>query len=213
MTVYGDTDAWITLFYDTDTIVGDTNTNTTIDDLNSGEIAKCRIGMTISGTDIPTGTTITAVGSTSITISAAATGTTNDVTFTIPNALCINCEDWDYGKDDTSAINIDYPNRGHFGFTMNSEKVIIKIKNAYVLTEAAWNILKAQLEAAEEEDTCEVMIQVSSTPTYELYSGIAGENRMPIIILSKKGYKKPYKGDSTLYKIGMIQLRQSGALA
>ena len=65
------------------TIVGDTHATTTIDDLSATEILYCGVGMTITGTDVPAATTITVVGATSITISQAATGTTNDVTFTL----------------------------------------------------------------------------------------------------------------------------------
>jgi len=212
MTVYGDSDAWIKLFYGTDTIVGDTNTNTTINDLSSAEVAKCSVGMPITGTDIPAGTLITAVGTTSITISQAATGTTNDVTFTLPNALCIRAEDWEYDNSDPMPIAVDYPNRGHFGKTLDSEKVQIKIKNAYVTTEADWNILKTQLQAAKTASDTVLKIQVSSTPSFELFDGVAGNDEMPVLVIDRKGHSKKYRGDTTFYILGQIMLRQSGSL-
>jgi len=65
-------------------VVGDTNTNTTLDSIPS--TAAVNVGMTITGTDIPAGTTVTAIASaTSLTISQAATGSTADVTFTLIN--------------------------------------------------------------------------------------------------------------------------------
>jgi len=128
------------------------------------------------------------------------------------DALYINAENWEYGKSDPSAINLDYPNRGHFGKSFNAEKVIVKIKNAYVTTEAAWNILKEELEAAEDAGDATLRIQISSDPTYELFNGATGKDIMPVIIADKKGYTKKFKGDTTYYLIKMITFRQSGAL-
>lgn len=65
----------------THTIVGDTNTSTTVDNLSS--TASLFVGQSITGTDIDTDTTVAAiVDSSTITLSKAATGTTADVTFT-----------------------------------------------------------------------------------------------------------------------------------
>lgn len=128
------------------------------------------------------------------------------------DALYIKAEDWEYSISDPSAIVINYPNRGHFGFTLNTEAVMVTLKNVFVNTEAAWNILKAQLEAAEEAASCTLRIQVSST-TYELFNGVAGKDEMPVVISAKKGFKKVYKGDATFYVIGMITLKQVGDLA
>jgi len=131
-----------------------------------------------------------------------------------PDYLYLRCnKPWQYGKDDPSATSIDYPSRGHFGFTLNTEKVIIKLTEVYVTTEAEWNILKAQLEAAEEAASCTLRIQISSTPTYELFNGVAGKDEMPILIKSKKAYGKIFKGDTTMYQIKQIILWQIGALA
>jgi len=116
------------------------------------------------------------------------------------DTLDLHCEDWEYSKSDPSAILIDYPARGHVGFTLNTEKVEVKLKNVWVDTYANWNILKAQLEAAEEAASCTLTIRVggtTTTPVYELFSGGAGEDSMPVVIVSKKGYSKVYRGDAT----------------
>lgn len=63
------------------TLVGDTHNSTVIDNLS--DTSSLVIGMTVAGADIPADTTITAItGLTSITISAAATGTNAGETFT-----------------------------------------------------------------------------------------------------------------------------------
>lgn len=210
MTLYGDTTKWVWLLYGSDTIVGDTHTNTTIDDLDAGEIAKCAVGSTISGTDIPVDTYITVVGVDNITISQAATGTTGDVTLTIQDALYITCEDCTYDIDDTSAKVLDYPSRGHFGWTLQTEKNIAKIKNARTDTEADWNTLKAELQNAKDSTVCNLKKQISSTPTYEKWDGT--NTILPVLVKSQKGHKKIYGGDTTIYQIAQIILLQSGAI-
>lgn len=59
---------------------GDTHTNTTVDALSS--LSGLAVGEVISGAGIPLGTTITAVGASSITLSAAATASTATVPMT-----------------------------------------------------------------------------------------------------------------------------------
>lgn len=129
------------------------------------------------------------------------------------DALFLNCEDWEYDNDDKSATNIDYPGRGHYGYTLNTEKVAVKLTNVYVLTEAAWNVLKAQIKAAQEAASVTLRIQISSSPTYELYDGGAGNDEMPVLIKTTKGRTKKFKGDTTIYVIKQITLTQAGALS
>lgn len=72
------------------TFTGDTHSNTTIDDIAS--TTGIEVGMTLEGSGIVTGTTITVVNANSITISTAATSTVNNnpleayhlVSFTYP---------------------------------------------------------------------------------------------------------------------------------
>jgi hypothetical protein len=59
--------------------------STTISGISTTDIAKARVGMTISGTGITTGTTITAISTTSITISVVATAS-GTVTITYSGA-------------------------------------------------------------------------------------------------------------------------------
>lgn len=59
---------------------GDTHSNTTVDNLSS--LAGLQVGEVISGTGIPLGTTISAVGASSITLSAAATASATGVAMT-----------------------------------------------------------------------------------------------------------------------------------
>jgi hypothetical protein len=59
---------------------GTTHTSTTVDTLSS--LNGLRVGQVISGTGIPLGTTITAVGASSITLSAAATASASGVAMT-----------------------------------------------------------------------------------------------------------------------------------
>lgn len=68
------------------TITGDTNTNTTISNVSS--FTNLVVGQRITGTNIPAGTHITVLtpGSSTITISQAATGSTAGSTFTYFNA-------------------------------------------------------------------------------------------------------------------------------
>lgn len=66
------------------TKTGDTHTTTTVDDIAS--TAGLFVGMPVSGSGIPAGTLIASVAANSITLSAAATTTVNDVTLTFGTA-------------------------------------------------------------------------------------------------------------------------------
>lgn len=61
-------------------MTGDTHSNTTVDDIAS--TADIKVGMYVSGTGIPAGTTVQAKAANSVTLSAAATSTNNDVALT-----------------------------------------------------------------------------------------------------------------------------------
>lgn len=117
---------------------------------------------------------------------------------------------------DPSAILIDYPNRGHFGFTLNTEKITVKISKVYAVTKAKWDELKKGLLALKASTNDVILrIQTTSAPLYESFNGVGTTkgNLMPVVIIGIKGKKKKYKGDTTIYEIGQITLQQSGDLA
>jgi hypothetical protein len=69
-------------------ITGDvTDESTTIDSVSAADIAALVAGCGISGTGIPTGTTVTAIAADSITISAEATATNTGVTLTVSGTI------------------------------------------------------------------------------------------------------------------------------
>jgi len=213
MTIYGDINAWIILFGGTESIIGDTNTNTSFDDLSGPEVALCRVGMLITGNDIPLDTYISAIGPTSITLSQAATGTTNDVTATIQDALYLKTDKQPVVDSvDEGIIDIKYPGRGKYGFQLVTEGVNVKILNSYCITK---NIHENTIEALrilqDGATQASLRIQDSSAPTYMNFGGTGG-NIMPVIIKSFKGRKKMYGGNSTIWEIGIIQLIQVNTL-
>lgn len=72
--------------FSSNTITGDTHSNKTVDTLSANPITSgWQVGMTVSSSagDIPGGTRIVALTSTSVTLSAAATGTNAGVTLTV----------------------------------------------------------------------------------------------------------------------------------
>ncbi len=62
------------------TKTGDTNTNITLTNMSS--VTGIEIGQTVTGVNIPAGTTVAGVGTTTVTLSQAATGSTAGSTFT-----------------------------------------------------------------------------------------------------------------------------------
>ncbi len=71
-------------------VVGATHTNTTIDTAVTDGFKNVLVGMTVTGTDIPAGTTVaTKTSNTALVISQAATGTTASVTFTFGGTIPI----------------------------------------------------------------------------------------------------------------------------
>lgn len=83
--------AYRTATHTAHTITGNTNSNTTIDNVSAADMARLRIGDAISGTGIPSGATVaTFASSTSFTISAAATATAAGITLTTARAQQAN---------------------------------------------------------------------------------------------------------------------------
>lgn len=118
------------------------------------------------------------------------------------------------GFTDPSAIFLDYPDRGHFGFTLNSEKITVKISKIYAVTKAKWDELKAGLLMLR-ASTEDILLRIQTTATlYESFDGqgTTKGNLMPVLITGVKGQKKKYRGNTTVYEIAQISLQQSGDL-
>lgn len=113
---------------------------------------------------------------------------------------------------DDGVIEVNYPARGHYGDTLVTEKVSVKISNVYATTEATFKEIIKGLRAIQDRgDTIYLKIKITSSGDFFEFDG-NGNTLMPVIIRSIKGIKKLYGGDSTIFEIGMIQLFQSGAL-
>lgn len=90
--------------FTSNTITGNTHTNTLIDTLSTNPInAGVRPGMTISGTNIQAGTVIVSVTTTSLTLSLATTGTTAGVTLTITGGTTASPQ-WGAGNTSGTAL-------------------------------------------------------------------------------------------------------------
>ena len=118
-------------------------------------------------------------------------------------------------ETDDGVININYPARGHYGFTTVTEKIVVKILNSYSVTKVKFDEVKAGLRLLQDGgNEIKLRIQVTYGGLYESFSGAGGTtgNLMPVVIKTIRGEKKLYGGNSTIYEIGLIQLEQSGAL-
>ena len=130
------------------------------------------------------------------------------------HTLYLLCEEWSYDLDD-KIIMMDFPNRGHFGFTLNTEKITVKIKNAFVTSVALWqgaNSMKAGLKAIMDADTIDFTAKIDSGGTLELFDGVAGNDTMPVVVNNIKGKVKVFRGNTTYFVIKLITLVQSGTL-
>lgn len=115
------------------TIVGDTNTNATIDSIPDTSLMF--VGQAISGTDIPSDTRIlTIVNSTSITIDKNATGTTADVTFTLEELATV--DDTDYPGNNSKTIQPGCVFMNGFLYVMDSTGTI---HNSDLNTFTSWS--------------------------------------------------------------------------
>jgi hypothetical protein len=116
-------------------------------------------------------------------------------------------------ENDPSMIGIDYSNRGHWGMTLNSEEVIVKIPKIFATTKAEWDSLKEGIRVMQESSTeVRLRIQINTTPEYEAFDGTTGIY-MPVHIKNIRGKGKVYNGNATIYEIAQIELKQTGALA
>ena len=88
---------------------GDTHTNTTVDDIAAADWARIKIGDTITGADIPADTVVMSkTAPATITISNAATGSTNDIALETGND-----DDWALVADGDGSL--DEADEGNFG--------------------------------------------------------------------------------------------------
>jgi len=126
--------------------------------------------------------------------------------------LKIRCETWEYDDDDKGAKIIKYPPRGRYGYTLNKHERIFKFKNIFVVTYADWNNLKQTLKTLEDTGTViNMAIQIDIAGNYEKPDGT--NDKIPVIIKSRKGHTKKYQGEAQVYVLKMLVVEQAGALS
>lgn len=133
------------------------------------------------------------------------------------STLYLKCEENpDISESDPSAVVVDYPSRGHFGFTLDSEKVTVKLSKIFCVTKAEWNDVREGLKYMKNNSSTIYLRIKDGASTYEDFDPTASTtvvySYMPVIIKKINGKKKVFKGDATIYLISQVMLQQSGAL-
>lgn len=111
---------------------------------------------------------------------------------------------------DPSAIFYEYPS-GFGGFSLDTRKRLLTIKNLWFITTARFNQFMAFLEAGQSAGLT-LKIQISTTPTYWDFNGTAGKDVMPVMWEKPRGIGKMFKGNTTIWEIQQITFRQMGVL-
>ena len=128
------------------------------------------------------------------------------------NETKLRVEKWEYDDDDKGAIATPFPGRGYFGFTVNTHGRKFKFTKLFITNYADWNTLKQRLTTLEDTGTViNIKIQVDIAGNFEKPDGTNAT--IPLIIKKKRGYSKPYGGESQFYVIKQLLCEQGGALA
>lgn len=120
------------------------------------------------------------------------------------------CEKWEWDKDDKPTF-IDYPDDGHYGFSLKIYKRTVKIHNLFFTTKAAYDTFQAELEAMQTTAAYTLRIKTTTAGAYEFFNGT--NNTMPVLFISQKGNGKLVWGDAAFYQIKLLTLRQAGVLS
>lgn len=123
----------------------------------------------------------------------------------------VKCEDQpELAVEDPSAFVMDYADDGHTGWTLDTRKRVVTIKNIWFTTTARYEQFIAFLEAGQNTGL-KLQVQISTTPTYWDWNG-GNKTTMPVLWEKPRGVKKKFGGDTGIWNIGQIVFKQSAAL-
>lgn len=125
------------------------------------------------------------------------------------NNVTVRCKKVEFDVDDPSVVYIDYPD-GNYGFSIDTRKRIVKIMEIWVTTNANFDTLITNLEALQVAGIFSLKVKRNSNNKYRTWNGI--NITMPVLWISMKGIGKVYDGDTEIWMVKMLQLRQAGAL-
>ena len=122
----------------------------------------------------------------------------------------VRCEDYEWDEVDDSATFIDYPADGHYGYTLDTKKRKIKIKELFFDNKADFDLFLVNLDALQSGGAFDLRIKCNSDNSWIKWNGT--NITMPVLFKTKKGIKKSFRGDTTIYTIKMIEFNQAGNL-
>lgn len=126
------------------------------------------------------------------------------------NGVIVKCAKVDFNEKDISATWIDYPADGHTAWTLRTVKRIIKIEGIFFDSNADYDIFKAKLTALQTAGVFDVRVQRNSDNSFRTWNGT--NITMPVLYEGIRGEDKVYGGDSEVWVIKQLSLRQGGAL-
>lgn len=125
------------------------------------------------------------------------------------NGVDPRCEKVSFAIDDTSAVFMDYPNDGHYGWSLESYKRVVKVKNIWFNSVASYDAFMANILALQDGGAFTLQIKITSS-TYLKFDGTNDE--MPVLWVKMADVEKPYGGASTIFIIPQLILQQAGNL-
>ena len=123
----------------------------------------------------------------------------------------VRVDKWEYDDDDKGASIIEYAMRGIYGWTINVHARKFKFTKLFIEGYDNWNTLKQRLKILEDTGVAiNIKIQVHTNGDCEKPDGT--NDVIPVIIKTRRGHSKPYKGDAQFYVMKQLICKQAGAL-
>lgn len=126
------------------------------------------------------------------------------------NGVIIKCKKVTFDDDDVSAIFIDYPDDGHYAFGLDTKKRVIKCTGIWFDSNADFDTFMGKIDALQTAGVFDLRVQRNSDGSFRTWNGT--NITMPVLYKSKKGIDKEYDGDSEIWVIKQLLVRQAGAL-
>lgn len=122
----------------------------------------------------------------------------------------VRCEKITWDEDDGGTIFVDSPADIHVGFTLETYKRAVKIQGIFFDSKVDFDHFMVNIKALQNSGVFNLRVKTASAPTWVKWDGIY--MTMPVLYVNKKGHEKVFRGESDVWKIAQLMLRQAGNL-
>lgn len=123
----------------------------------------------------------------------------------------IRCDKWTWDWID-EVTYLDFAGDSHFGFSIQTYKRTVNIKGIWFDSQDDYETFLGNMDTLQATNSSyKLRIKTTSTPRYHKWNGTYYD--MPVVFGQMREIGKSYRGDSEVWEIGMLVLKQSGQLS